>query len=362
MVRLREAFAGRLALAGLVVCAMVCSGVAIAQDAAPSPADASRTKAKRAKANAGAPSTPGEAAAPAKDPAAALADYSRGVKAYQAGQFEPAVAALSSAIANGGLTPALLAKALYFRGAAYQKSNRSGLAIADLNSALYMKEGLDPPERADASALQTAAYKDAGLTAPAPVQPGSVASSSATAVGSSSGTTVAASGIEGLWSSMGNLFGGSTTPSPPAQAGAVQRIETTSTTSVATAPPDAAEVLPWANGSGAAAGSSSVTSSRSSAAPSRAAPLTAAVKPKKAGSFRVQVASVKSRDEASAIIGKLQGGGGVLASLPSAVDETTFGSAKFFRVRLGPFASLAEAKAPCPQLKSAGLDCLVTAK
>jgi cell division septation protein DedD len=142
-------------------------------------------------------------------------------------------------------------------------------------------------------------------------------------------------------------------------------------------------VLPWANGGPASGGataprvpavSAPVTASVGAGAPqSNAVPGGNAAAPiatkkvaalgRPGGAFRIQVAAVKSRDEASAVISKIQAAGGSLASASSTVDETTFGAmGTFYRVRLGPYANAAAAKPDCDALKASGLDCLVTAK
>ena len=74
-------------------------------------------------------------------------------------------------------------------------------------------------------------------------------------------------------------------------------------------------------------------------------------------------AIVPGKPEASEVLAKLKAAGGMLAEAPASVDEATFGTmGTFYRVRLGPYANAAAAKAPCDALKASGLDCLVTAK
>jgi tetratricopeptide (TPR) repeat protein len=89
--------------------------------------------------------------------------YESGVKSYQAGKFEPAVAQISEALKLGGLTTTDMARALYIRGLAYKKQNRPGLAISDLTSALWLKNGLSEQDRQSAMAERADAYKQAGL-------------------------------------------------------------------------------------------------------------------------------------------------------------------------------------------------------
>lgn len=345
-----------------------------AQTAPEQAAPKAAAKPKRATAPAAAaPAQQPEAGPAAKDPAAALAAYTAGVKAYQAGKFEPAILSLNSAINNGGLASNLMAKALYYRGAASQQSGKSGQAISDLTSALWFKTGLEDGERAEAAKFRSAAFRDAGLpeTAvgqssgqPAPTETGALAPASGLSAKTQSAKTQApaeAQSSSGLGSVFGNLFGGSSSkapdPPPPAQAAPSPP---PSQVAAANSEP---EVLPWANRPVTQDAPAPAEPAPKKAAAPKAPAKPAIAKPAKAGDFRVQVAAVKTRDEASAIVSKLQALGGAIAATPSAVDETTFGSmGKFFRVRLGPYASAAEAKAPCEALKASGLDCLVTGK
>ena len=363
-------------LAAAIVCA-ACFGGSVVPSAhaqtTPEQAAPKAAKPKRAKPAAAAPAQLPDAAPAAKDPAVALAAYTSGVKSYQAGKFDAAILSLNSAINNGGLASNLMAKALYYRGAASQQSGKSGQAISDLTSALWFKTGLDDAERAEAAKFRSAAYSDAGLpeTAVAGQSSGQSAPSETGAL--SSGLTTSSPGPQpaqssssgGIGNIFGNLFGGSSEqsppPPPPAPAQAASPPPPPAPVAVAAATSEP-EVLPWANRPAAQDAAPAETPVPAAPAPKAAAkPIPA--KPANAGAFRIQVAAVKTRDEASAIVSKLQALGGAIAATPSAVDETTFGSmGKFFRVRLGPYASAAEAKAPCETLKASGLDCLVTGK
>lgn len=119
-----------------------------------------KTKAKPAAA-AAAPQD--EAAQKQKDSAAAHASYDAGVKSYQGGKFEPAVQSFTAALRGGGLPASDMAHALYYRGLAYKKQSKPGLAISDLTSALWLKNGLSDSERASATSERADAYRLAGL-------------------------------------------------------------------------------------------------------------------------------------------------------------------------------------------------------
>ena len=349
-------------IAYTLICVQVLAALLVpavlAQDAPPAPA--AKSKARK-------PGPAPDVAAPTvKDPAAAMAAYSSGVKAYQAGKFDAAVASMNAAVQGGGLPGNLLAKALYYRGAAFQQQGKSGQAISDLTSALWLKGGLDDAERAEATKLRATAYRDAGLgeggqalAGSSSVEPDTGGMSTGSipptpgpqlGVAAAEGSTAPASGL-GIGDLFGNLFGGSK-PSTPAPALAAAPVQT-ATPAAAPSSGSEPEVLPWTNQS------------------ANAAPALAPAKPsgkpvaanKKVGTYRIQVAAVKSRDEASAIISKVQALGGAAAAAGTTVDEATFGSmGTFYRVRLGPFASAAATKEPCNALKASGLDCLVTTK
>ena len=367
-------------IAMVLMCAgLACDGVltaARAQDAEPVPAQAApaKVKVKKAKPAAAGPGQQ-DAVAPAKDPAVALAVYTSGVKAYQGGKFDLAVQSMNSAV-NGGLANNLMPKALYYRGAAFQKLGKPGQAISDLTSALWFKDGLDTAERAEATTLRASAYADAGLSDQGQAAQQQGGDQRVAETGAITGAKPAAaepsSGGGGIGSLFGNLFGGGSSSKPAAAPPAPAVVATPAPAAVAAPAPSAPpakvaksepEVLPWAGKSaGVGAPATAAATAVAAASPAVRAPG-AVAKPKKVGTYRIQVAAVKSRDEASAVIAKLQTLGGAVASAPSAVDETKFGSmGTFFRVRLGPFASVAATKAPCDALKAGGLDCLVTAK
>jgi len=95
--------------------------------------------------------------------AAARQAYDAGLKAFANGKYQPAIDQLSAAVKAGGLSSTEMAKALYTRGAAYKKQDKPGLAISDLTSALWLKNGLTGNDRQAATAERAEAYKMAGL-------------------------------------------------------------------------------------------------------------------------------------------------------------------------------------------------------
>lgn len=95
--------------------------------------------------------------------AAARRAYDSGVQAYSSGKHQAAVDQLSTSLRGGGLSSAEMAKALYLRGASYKKLSKPGLAISDLTSALWLKNGLGEADQAAAKAERAEAYRMAGL-------------------------------------------------------------------------------------------------------------------------------------------------------------------------------------------------------
>lgn len=105
----------------------------------------------------------GQEAATKPDPAAAQRAIESGIASYNAGKTDLAVQQLSSALSGGKLPAQQMARALYYRGASYRKQSKPAQAIADLTSALWLKNGLTDSERADATTQRSAAYREAGL-------------------------------------------------------------------------------------------------------------------------------------------------------------------------------------------------------
>lgn len=105
-----------------------------------------------------------------KKPAASgVKSYEAGAKSFEAGKYGPAIQSLSTALSMGGLSSQQMAKALYYRGAAYRKTGKSAQAISDLTSAVWLKNGLSDADRAAATEQRQSAYQDAGLGTASPV-------------------------------------------------------------------------------------------------------------------------------------------------------------------------------------------------
>lgn len=388
------------------------------------------------------PAKPAQAAADKKkDPSVALKAYDAGARAFEAGKLDPAIKSLSAALSAGGLPSQQMAKALYYRGAAYRKQGKPAQAISDLTTAAWLKNGLSDADRAQALDQRQAAYREAGLgdappaiaeprsaaapqqvaaAAPAqaaPVQPGvkvsnpqsdslfswpwqsspsapaaapappapvaeapapaavppaapvavpfsapvvdpspapenpTLAMAPATSepsAGAPNTLEKAGSAITGFF---GNMFGGSNSSDSGSQATQTSSssVMTSSTGAAATAPPQAV-ANDWSQGI-------SVASSANKTA--QAAPAAAAAPPR--GKYRLQVAAVRSRDEADRLAQRLaQTHGARLGGRTTEVDEAVIGNmGTFYRVRIGPYADGREPDQLCSVLRPDGFDCLV---
>jgi tetratricopeptide (TPR) repeat protein len=315
-----------------------------------------------------------------------------GVSALEAGKPELAVQELTSAITGGKISQPRLAQALYYRGLAYRKQSKPAQAIADFTSALWIKNGLDPQQRADALANRAGAYRDAGLTEQAEADEQRVAAAAATK-GQSTRAAPTASRTEtapapstssgGLGGFFSALFGSEPTPQQPASQSAP---EANGRQAARSAP--AASVSAWSTEASPAAGSSTAQSRPRAAAPrtagwsdstvvksdsavvekvnNRQAAATPVTTGSTGGSMGaaatyVQVAAVRSRNEAQAVATRLtQLGAAQTGKREAAIEEAVMGNmGTLYRVRLGPFASSKEVDSVCTRLRDAGLDCLV---
>lgn len=119
------------------------------------------------KASKGTAAAQSQQGAPAAQAEAGKRAYEGGVKAYSAGRYQNAVDQFNVAL-GGGLGTQEMARGLYYRGLAYKRLNQPGLAISDLTSALWLKNGLNDAERQSATAERAEVYKSAGVaSAPA---------------------------------------------------------------------------------------------------------------------------------------------------------------------------------------------------
>lgn len=305
-----------------------------------------------------------------------------GVEALEAGRVDLAVQELTSAITGGKASQPKLAQALYYRGLAYRKQKKPAQAIADFTSALWIKNGLDSEQRADALLNRAAAYRDAGLADQADADEQRVAASrrtqdtrtasagsqqraapAAPAASSSSG-----GGLGGFFSA---LFGGSSGSEQPVQQDFATSVSAGGSGDRQTRGAGAGrspEVSTWSNKSNPAtagwADSTVVRKASATRTASQPTPATTASTGNSAsGGQLVQVAAVRSRAEAQAVAMRLSKMGATSGARDATIDEAVMGNmGTLYRVRLGPFASTNELNSICKQLRDAGLDCMVVSR
>lgn len=341
------------------------------------------------------------AAAPKRSapPSKAEQTLNRGIAAYKKNALARAVGAFSSALSSGGLDTSGTARALYYRGLSYRKQGRTALAITDLTNALWLNNGLDATERADAIANRTAAYQAAGIAdpgapqaAPAPAQTAAAAPASTPpapptlsatpqaaarptttsaitppsaqpSAPAASGSSAGSNPFSGVGSFFSNLFsGGSSAPAPSATAPSGGDVTTASTGSqIATSSWNSSTQV---DAAARAANAPKRTSQQRTAALQSAAVANDATAPASAplkGKYKLQLAAVRSRAEAEQLAQRFAAKyGAKTGGRTPAIEEAVFGNmGTFYRVNIGPYASASEPDKLCQSVRSSGFDCLV---
>lgn len=337
-----------------------------------------------------------------QDPVEAQRAIEGALKLLENGKADQAVQSLTTTISGGNLPPAIIAKALLYRGMAYRQQRKPAQAISDITSALWLKGGLSPTDRTSAEQQRAAAYQEAGLTekgvplAPAlpsgsgptqtkerPARPSSnwgatttntePASQSQTSQSSSGWGNWFGGGSSSSWgaatttttepapksqtsqpsSGWGNWFGGGSSSSQTKQAQPEQEVAPFATT--VRAAPEAKSTSSWSSGTEVR---SALTQERTQPERVETAAITRA---RPEGRFSLLVAMARSEDEAKAVAARVKREhAAVLASREPEIDQATVGNmGSLYRVRVGPFATESEGQAACARLKRSGLDCLV---
>lgn len=298
-----------------------------------------------------------------QDPAEAQKAIEAAQRMLEAGKADAAVQSLSATLSAGNLPPALMARALLYRGIGHRQMQKPAQAISDLTSALWLKGGLGEADRADALKQRASAYAEAGLSdtgSPVAAVPRAPGGSVRTASTGDPGTPpsppqspLPGGGTAG-WNIFGGLFGSGPSAPPPAPSPPPQK-----TASIAPAPAPAG----WT--------SVEVKPSQVAVAPAPApvpVPQTAADPPRPAarpdGKFRVQLGLVRSESEAGAIASRVRSDlAAVFESREASIDQAVVGNmGTMYRVRVGPYANAGEGQAACNRLKGSGLDCLVVSQ
>lgn len=290
----------------------------------------------------------------------------KGIAAYEAGKIDLAVQELTSAISSGKISQSKLAQALYYRGLAYRKQNRPAQAISDFTSALWIKDGLDAEQRSNALLNRAAAYRDAGLNEQAEAdekrvaatrQPRAKANAETAAASTAAESPSPASSGSGLTGFFNALFGGASSNPPQSAASApssrsgeaagAPRAATQQTSAWSSTWGENTVVRKAGNGGGNSVPATTASTSKAAAQ----------------GSYVIQVAAVRTKQEAQAVAKRLRQLGGSFGAREPGIEEAVMGNmGTLYRVSLGPFASSGEVEKVCPQLRQAGLDCHIISR
>ncbi len=340
---------------------------------------AAKTKAKAAKKPAA--DADGGAEKTAFDPESAL---DQAVKALAEGKAPVALGLADQVLAHAGKTPRTTARALSIRGQARLRQGKPAEAISDLDNALWVKDGLGAAERETATTVRAEAYRQAGLgaaplvpaqrtvaaAAPAPMTAAPPVASAPRPVAALPPASIAAPAAQAApaQSSGGgffsNLFGG-----------ASSSFDKPDTTAAIPAPPKTAAISSSepqrATNSAREATAARPPVAREPAAPKVAAATAAAsanaavvrtVQPTEGS--QIQLAAVRTREAAMEMAAKVRKDhAAAIGERIFEIDEPVFGNmGKFYRVRIGPFASPTESLGVCSALRNQGVDCMLVAQ
>ena len=333
---------------------------------------------------------------------------SGGAATFAAGKFDSTVRLMTGVLQGDNVPPADAAKALYFRGLAYQKLGQHTRAIADLGAAMWL--GLSSSERTVALVNRSLAYQAAGLKTQAEAELASARKTGSSGeveklLASNGGTGSDAGSINSPFATEVRTESGRTStvasasqdaPLPPApaprnaQAANPSSWTTTQGEAPASPPPSSGNRLSrwWGSVRGSssepepapapAPGPQSAPRATAAAVPSAwttqtqpeagAAPGTrvataspaAPVPSGGGGNYLLQLSPTRSEAEASALWKTVIKQNQQLASLQPRVEKTDMGNlGTFYRLQIGPFPDKAESLKLCNALKRSGVDCFL---
>lgn len=286
-----------------------------------------------------------------------------GVEAYRQGSLEASIEALSQAL-QGQLTSRQAAKALYFRGLAYRAIGRPGQAVADLDAAIGLRNGLSFGQISQAEDAREAAQRELSGGRPQTVPPSQVVDSAPPpAIASSSPSFMTTTSInpaetEGSAWSVATVLPPTDHPKTHANTPgfATQILPSADphrAPSAPSQPPQVAAATPWSTALAAAP-------VVAPASPQPIGPVTQ--QPAAGGSIRVQVARVQTQSEAYALVVRLISQHGAefdpsMLKVEKGVGPD--GKLVAYLVRLGPYATPEQAQLRCSALRRSGYDCVV---
>lgn len=276
-------------------------------------------------------------------------------KSLDAGKADVAVNQINAVLAQTGLDARSVARSLVIRGQAYRKLAKPAQAMADLQSAVQLRGGLNDAERAAAQQSLGEAYREAGLNPPQSGGPVRAAAPQSTPVQTASTARepekpqAPASG----GNFFSNLFGGASQPAPQPQAAP----KPAPAVAAPSAPQPPAPAAPRVAVAKAAPPAAAPKGAQPAAAPIQPTPSAPAV----SGRYRVQLGAVRSRQEAQGVADRVKKEqASALAGRTFDIAEQVFGNmGTFYVVRIGPFAEVGESKEMCTALRAKGIDCQV---
>lgn len=332
-----------------------------------------------------------------RDPAEFEKALATAQKSLTSGKADVAVKQIDTLVNAGGLEPRNVARALAVRGHAHRKLGKPVQAIADFQSALFVKNGLSETERAGAMEARAQAQREAGLADSAPAAGGgsakynvrtadarpsdarpSDARSSApvttATVPEKPVQTASSGGISGFFS---NLFGGSNTPEPPSKSGSPD-------VTAAPAPaPQSPALSSWSDPTKSKAQPKTAvatnvpkvtpqprpvrTPEAAKAEPAKASPGPAAgaiMSEPAPTQFVLRLAAKRTSADAKSLAERVKSEHAAdLGNRGYTIDETVFGNmGKFYRANVGPIADLQGAKTLCSAIRARGTDCEVISR
>ena len=332
---------------------------------------------------------------------------SGGAATFAAGKYDSTVRLMTGVLQGDNVSPADAAKALYFRGLAYQKLGQHTRAIADLGAAMWL--GLSSSERTVALVNRSLAYQAAGLKTQAEAELASARKTGSSGevdklLASNGGTGADAGSIapfatevrteSGRTSTVASASQDAPLPPPPAPRNSEAANPGSWTTTQGEAPASLllrAAIVSPAGGdrSGAPRANPSPHPRRPRARrahrgqplprcrqpgprrpkPRRAPPPgtrvataspTAPVPSGGGGNYLLQLSPTRSEAEASALWKTVIKQNQQLASLQPRIEKTDMGNlGTFYRLQIGPFPDKAESLKLCNALKRSGVDCFL---
>ena len=326
---------------------------------------------------------------------------SSGAATFAAGKYDSTVRQMTSVLQGDKVAPSDAAKALYFRGLAYQKLGQHTRAIADLGAAIWL--GLSPSERTVAMVNRSLAYKAAGLSNEADAELASARKSGGSGEVDNAcrqqrrherrrrfdlrlrhrGETGRRTDEHGR---LGRAANAAATAAAQHRGGKFKLLDHHARRSVRESPSSGNRLSRWwgsvrGNSSEPAPGPPPAPPPQATAAAARLRPgrrrprRTAAAPPETrvataspnapapaagGGNYRLQLSPTRSEAEARALWKTVAKQNQQIAGLEPSIEKTDMGNlGTFYRLQIGPFPDKAESLKLCNALKRSGVDCFL---